>query len=211
MTGRWTLLVASAALAGCATLPPPSVSGAPVDTQTLTARAAALGLAEGDCAAARWGMTGRVALSNGRDGGTGRLQWSQGEGRLQLELSAPVTGQSWTLEADAESAVLRGLPDGATHGVNADALVRAATGWVVPVNALGCWLRGVAADSAEFGSAQVEIGFDGLPLQIRQSDWTIDYDGWKPDAASGQPMPAKVTASRGQNRVRLVVDRWLAQ
>ena len=39
-------------------------------------------------------MTGRLALSNGKDGGSGRIEWTQGDGHLQVTLSAPVTRYS---------------------------------------------------------------------------------------------------------------------
>ena len=171
-------------------------------------RAAALGLAAGDCTAPGWAMTGRVALSNGKDGGSGQLEWTQGAGSLHLMLSAPITRQTWVLDADAKGATLQGVPNGPLRGDDAARLLREATGWDIPVAALGCWLRAVQADPAVFGAAEIRYGADLLPLRIEQGGWTVDYSGWKPDPFSRLPMPSRINAQRGDNRVRLVVDRW---
>ena len=192
-------------LSGCATAPRLAVPEpviAPKD------RARMLGLEAGDCAAPRWSMSGRVALSNGRDGGSGRITWSQGGGVLRLELSAPVTRQSWTLEIAADGAVLSGILPEPQRGPDAVALVRDAFGWDVPISALGCWLRAVEAGPSRFGPARIEFDGDGLPRHLEQAGWSVDYDGWKQDANSGLPMPIRVTASRDGSRVRLVIDRW---
>ena len=197
------------AAAGCATVPAPVPSapgGDPAAAQV--AREAALGLAGGDCAAPGWAMTGRLALSNGKDGGSGRIEWLQGDGRVQVSLSAPITRQSWTLAVDAGEATLDGVPNGPLRGPDAAALLRAVTGWDIPVAALGCWMRGAQAAVATFGASRIVFAAGQLPVRIEQAGWVVDYAEWKTDAVSGLPMPGRINAQRGEDRVRLVVDRW---
>ncbi|MFT4179063.1 MAG: lipoprotein insertase outer membrane protein LolB [Thermomonas sp.] len=196
-------------LAGCAAQAvKPAAGDAIAGEAAQRERAAALGLATGDCGAPGWSMAGRVALSAGKEGGSGRLEWTQGAGLLRLQLSAPVTRQGWLLEVDAEGATLHGLPDGTRHGDDAARLLREAVGWDIPVAALGCWLRAVAAGEAAFGQAQIDYGTDLLPQRIGQGGWTIEYTGWQPDPFTRLPMPSRIEARNGDNRVRLVVDRW---
>lgn len=205
------IALACAGLWGCQTIarqPAAAPDRAAADAAQ-QARASALGLASADCAAPGWGMSGRVALSNGKQGGSGQLEWSQGLGTLHMLLSAPITRQNWVLEVDAlGAATLQGLPDGPLRGDDAAQLVREATGWDIPVAALGCWLRGVAAAEDALGAAWIDFGADLLPLRIEQGGWTVDYSGWKPDPYTRLPMPSRINAQRGQDRVRLVVDRW---
>lgn len=198
-------------LAGCAGVAPPLLR--PVDQDAAEAaqreRAASLGLAGGDCAAPGWALAGRVALSNGKQGGSGRIEWVQGAGNIHLQLSAPVTRQSWVLDVAADGgATLQGVADAPLRDSDAALLLRETTGWDIPVAALGCWLRAVAADAGRFGPAQTDYAADLLPRRIEQGDWTIDYADWQPDPVSRLPMPARIEARRGSNRVRLVVDRW---
>lgn len=209
---RIVALACALSLAGCAGMPAKPETKPHVDVASAEAaqraRADALGLARGDCAAPGWALVGRVALSNGKDGGSARIEWTQGNGDLHLQLSAPVTRQNWMLDVDAGGATLQGVLDGPRHGSDASALLRDATGWDIPVAALGCWLRAVAADPARFGDVRVGFAADGAPVRIEQGGWVVDYSGWKPDPVSRLPMPSRINAQRGDSRVRLVVDRW---
>ncbi len=219
---RWHLCIvlAGLVLAGCSSLrPQPRTLGelvvgtgasevAKADQQVRTQK---LGLGGGQCDVPRWQMTGRVALSSGKDGGSGRIEWTQGDRRSEVTLSAPVTRQSWTLVVDATGARLAGVPKGPLVGVDPVQLLRDATGWDIPVTALACWLRGAVADQARFGESRFAFGTNLLPLRIEQGGWTIDYADWKPDPASGAMLPSRVNAQRGDSRVRLIVDRWNAE
>lgn len=198
-------------LAGCASLRPPAASGdAVAGDAAQRERMVALGLADADCAAPAWSLVGRVALSNGRQGGSGRIEWRQADGLQHLQLSAPVTRQSWVLEVDAGGAVLEGLGEDALRDPDPARLLREATGWDIPVAALGCWVRGAAATAPGFGPARIGYGIDLLPRRIEQDGWTVEYDGWQV-GAGGLPLPGKVEARRGDDRVRLVVDQWAAE
>ncbi len=209
---RVSIAAACLALAGCQTMATKPVVVDPHDSAQAQAaqraREAALGLAAGDCAAPDWSMAGRVALSNGKDGGSGRIEWLQGDGRVQVSLSAPITRQSWTLAVDAGEATLDGVPNGPLRGPDAAALLRAVTGWDIPVAALGCWMRGAQAAVATFGASRIVFAAGQLPVRIEQAGWVVDYADWKTDAVSGLSMPGRINAQRGEDRVRLVVDRW---
>jgi outer membrane lipoprotein LolB len=203
---------AIASLVGCASLPPPSplpaLSYGSIEADAAQqVRAAALGLQTHACGAPAWVMTGRFALSNGREGGSGTIEWTQGAGELRLLLSVPL-GQGWLLERNRAGITLSGGPQGTLQGNDAARLLREATGWDVPLDALGCWMRGVTADPVVFGPAHVGVGPDLLPRRIEQGGWVLEYDDWRTDPFSRLPMPHRITVTRGQDRVRLLVERW---
>lgn len=202
-------LASAVVLAGCASLPAPGVVGdAAAGAAAQRQRARALGLADGDCAAPAWTLVGRVALSDGRRGGSGRIEWTQAAGVQQLRLSAPVTRQSWVLDITADGAELRGGAAEPLRDPDPARLLRDATGWEVPVAALGCWVRGAAAPMP--GGGRIDYGPDLLPRRIVQAGWTVEYGGWtSPGADTGAlPLPVRVEVRRGNSRVRLVVDQW---
>ncbi len=183
-------------LAGCAG--PPRL---PADAAALRAqgeREAVLLAAPG------WGLAGRIAVSNGRDGGSGAIDWTQAGDQLRLEVQAPVTRQTWRLHAGPGWARIEGLEGGPREGEDATRLVAESVGWVLPVEALGAWVRGVRGR----GAADIEFASDGLPARIRQHGWTIDYREW--DHAWTPPLPRRVFAERGDQRVRLVIRDWRA-
>lgn len=153
-----------------------------------------------------WSLQGRVALSNGRNGGSGRIDWQQRGDHYSVALSAPITRQSWRLSGNARGARLEGLDGGPREGADPARLLREATRWEIPVMALADWVRGLRA-SADHGPAQLAFGADGRLARIEQDGWTIDYTAWQAPGG-GAELPVRLNARRGDASVRLVVDQW---
>jgi outer membrane lipoprotein LolB len=153
-----------------------------------------------------WSLQGRVALSNGRDGGSGRIDWRQQDTHYDVSLSAPVTRQSWRLSGNGSVATLAGLEGGTRSGTDPAALLREATRWEIPVTALTAWVRGARADPASHGQAVLAYGADGRLARIEQAGWVIDYGAWR--AAQGTELPVRLEARRAEAKVRLIVDGW---
>lgn len=149
-----------------------------------------------------WELVGRIAVSDGRDGGSGRIQWAQDGERFDIRLSAPVSRQSWRLSGQPGAARLEGLDGGPLEGRDPEALLYEATGWLIPLADMARWARGMRGDTA----ARVSFDAQGLPSLIEQAGWAIEYRDW---VEGGSPvLPRRVFAERGQARVRLQVERW---
>jgi outer membrane lipoprotein LolB len=190
-------------LGACATAPSaraPAVPAAEAERQQAQRREALEALPA-------WSLQGRVAITSGQKGGSGRLEWSQQDGDYRVSLSAPVTRQSWSLAAHPDGgAVLEGVEGGPRHGADASLLLREATGWEIPVQELAWWVRGLETP----GAAGVEYGPDGRLQRMRASGWDIEYQEWLPPQDGFPAMPRRLQAERGSARVRLVVDGWSA-
>ena len=148
-----------------------------------------------------WSFSGRLAVSQGGDGGNARVEWRQDGADFDIQLSAPVTRQSWRLRQTAGQVRLDGLQGGSREGTNAEAMLQEATGWRVPLIAMAAWIRGVRAP----GPSDMSFDAYGLPATIRQQGWSVEYRGWQADAPA---LPQKVFARQGEATVRLVVERW---
>lgn len=159
-------------------------------------------------AAPDWSLAGRVALSNGRDGGSGRIDWSQQGSNYNVSLSAPVTRQSWRLSGQPGQARLEGLEGGTREGSDASALLLEATRWQIPVEALASWVRGARADAGTFGPASVQFAADGRISHMQQGGWSIDYADWRQVTGAPTELPHRLNAVRGDAKVRLIVDQW---
>jgi len=203
LSTRWVPALVALLLAACATTAPgsrlPAISNDPQTHQQQRDLALA--------AIRVWSLAGRVAVSNGKDGGSGRIDWQQDGDRYQVALSAPVTRQSWRLSGTPDQARLDGLEGGPRHGPNAAALLLAATRWEIPVEALTFWVRGRAADHRRFGVAEFRFSEDGRVAQLSQGEWVIVYQDWRP-TGQGLELPHRLTALRDSARVRLIVDQW---
>ncbi|MBL8301044.1 MAG: outer membrane lipoprotein LolB [Rhodanobacteraceae bacterium] len=154
-------------------------------------------------AQSRWQLSGRIAVSNGDDGGNAEVDWSQDGARYDLRLRAPVTGKNWRLHGDRNFATLEGVRDEVLRGSNAAELLAREVNWQLPVNELEYWVRGLRAPGAK-----AELVFDEVqrPAKLLQSGWTIEYREYFADREPA--LPRKVFATKGRHRVRLFVEGW---
>lgn len=148
-----------------------------------------------------WAFNGRLALSEGSNGGTARIQWRQDGADFDIQLSAPITRQSWQLRQRAGKVSLEGLQGGTREGSDAEAMLLEATGWRIPLLAMAAWVRGVRAP----GVADLSLDPNGLPATISQGGWAVEYRGW---TVANPPLPQKLFARNGTASVRLVVEAW---
>ena len=193
---RWIVPALLALLAtACTTTPAPRQRG---DADLLAAQSAREAALAGQ---GEWTMSGRLSVSADGDGGSGRIDWQQRGQDFDIRLSAPVTRKSWRLVRRDGQATLEGLAGGAREGADAEALLFDATGWRIPLNALGAWARGARAP----GPATIDFSPDGRPALIAQQGWQVEYREW--DAAD-PARPRRIFARQGEATVRLVVEAW---
>lgn len=193
----WILLLALFVTACSPTAPRRAggIEGDPVLVAAQQQREAKLAAIQG------WRLSGRIAVSHGKEGGSGRLDWTQDGDRLEVRLRAPVTRQGWRLLAEPDFARIEGLEGGPQQDADVDALLQRTVGWDIPLASLRAWARGARAQ----GGAQIEFNADGLPMVIVQQGWRIEYRAWQNGTL---PLPLRVFASRGEQRVRLQIDAW---
>src|SRR5690606_15987827 len=119
---------------------------------------------------------GRLGISNGKDGGSGTFNWVQDGDRYAFELRGPaISGMNFRLIGGPEGALLEGLEHGPLRGPDAEALMRKALGWEVPLRDLRAWVLGTRADS---GPAELRFGDNRLPSLLEQDGWAVDYREW---------------------------------
>ncbi len=205
------LAAAALAIAGCVTVPSGRVQGEVLTcdmdgADPACARRVAdyLGTLAADGRA--WAFQGRGAVSSGGQGGNVRIEWTRSPPRDEVVLSAPVTRQSWRLELSPEGATLHGLSGGPRSGTDARALLREATGWEIPVAALGDWVRGRHSVHAPPVSSIRFPATGGLwPVGFDQGGWRIEI---VERDASGRPLRLNAEHAAQGHRVRMVVDHW---
>lgn len=159
-----------------------------------------------------WSFDGRAAISRGDKGGSGRVDWLQHGTGYQIQLSAPVTRQSWTLSGDSRDGGgrLDGLEGGPRAGADAEQLLLEAVGWDIPVNLLPAWVRGLVAEDAAVPE-RVDRDADGRLRTLVQMGWTIDFLDWYPPVDGKPALPRRIDARNGDAKVRLLLDNWSFQ
>ncbi|AAF85443.1 lipoprotein localization protein LolB [Xylella fastidiosa] len=151
-----------------------------------------------------WGFHGRAAISQGRDGGSVRVEWEQHGRGYRIVLSAPMSRQSWVLSGSSSGpARLEGVGGWVRVGEVAEQVLFEATGWQVPMGLLPDWVRG-----RNSGGGDVQLDAEGRPHRVYQRGWQLRFLDWFPSSVGRPVLPRQIEASRGSARIRLIVDQW---
>jgi outer membrane lipoprotein LolB len=153
-----------------------------------------------------WAFRGRAAISDGVQAGTVNMHWKQQGDSFDIEISVPITRQTWRLRSAGPQRVqLQAYGLTVMEGESAEAVLKQATGWQIPFADLQAWVRGMRAE----GVANAAFAPSGLPASFKQNGWFVDYREWN---QSVLPMPTKVFANTSKNgknaSVRLQIERW---
>ena len=150
-----------------------------------------------------WNMEGRLAVSNGKDGGSGHFSWTRNSGDSQMDFHGALGRGAWRLVAGAGGAELK-LADGTIHHADSiDQLVRLQVGWEIPVDKLSWWVRGLAAPG-EYQERSIDEA--GNLSELLQDGWTIEYSRYR--TFEGISLPVKLVARQADWKVKLAVRNW---
>ena len=174
-------------VAGCATAPvSPPPAGRAVDPQTLT----------------QWTARGRIALSAQGEGGSGSFVWQQRSERTELAVRGPLGAGGLNIVTDGDTLQLEDGSGQALDGDAAQVALERRLGARLPLSELRYWMLGIPAPDA-MAPAQPATG----PVAgFTQAGWVITYEAFK--ATGDWALPARLTATTGDARVRIVVDDW---
>jgi outer membrane lipoprotein LolB len=187
---RQLLLLLVVCVAGCASVPRPSGVPATIDLEHLDT----------------WHARGRLGVSGPENGGSGSFDWQQRGDRTEVQIRGPVgvgsvrlqlRGDPSSPELKLETADGRRLESAAAWDE-----LEARLGAPVPAGNLRYWMLGLAAP----GEHQWHEPAAGGVVTLEQGGWRIDYQRYSTEP--GARVPVKMSASNGEARVRIVVDRW---
>ena len=186
------LALLCALLAGCA--------GMPKATQPGTAIPADLNDLD------RWQARGRIGVSGPEKGGSGSFEWQQRGDRSDVEIRGPIGIGGVRLEmsgAGGNPNLVLQTSDG--RKLESDAAwseLQTQLGASVPAGNLRFWMFGLAAPGEHLWH---EVNAEGI-VTLEQGGWRIDYQQYSDEP--GARVPMRMTATSGDARVRIVVDRW---
>ncbi|HRP25409.1 MAG TPA: lipoprotein insertase outer membrane protein LolB [Thauera sp.] len=147
-------------------------------------------------------LEGRLSASDGQQAATGRVEWQHTPGADSLTLVTPLGQVAARLDSDAGGARLVSADGRRLEAASADLLLPQVLGIEVPVARLALWVQAAPDDSAEVRLRDAH----GRPALLVDHGWRIDYQSYADD--SPQALPARLDISRGDARLRLVIDSW---
>lgn len=155
----------------------------------------------------QWELSGKLAVRQPTDSGTALINhWIQNGEAYDLALSSSFLGMGSTSLKGVPGFIELTLPNGDSYRSNEpEELVEAATGWQLPLENLVWWIRGLPAPGGDF---RLLFDENNQLAIIRQSGWEIRYDRWQDFLAGYPELPARITALKGEKRVRMVIGQW---
>jgi len=145
-----------------------------------------------------------MAIAAGTDGGSGSFDWVQDGATSRLDLRGPLGAGAVRLVVTPGTL---SLADGSGRELDADvarADLQARLGADLPWEHLRYWLLGVPSPGVE----ATVLDQEAAPWRlIEQAGWRLAYDSF--DVVGGLNLPKRLTAQRGDLRVRVIVDTWL--
>ena len=151
-----------------------------------------------------WSLEGRLAVADGKEGGSGSFRWNRSEQASQMDFHGALGRGAWRLNADSHGALLE-LADGERYEApTVNDLVSGRLGWSVPVDALAWWVRGL--DAPGFDSTR-SLDEEGRLSELSQLDWVVEFSRYRD--VNGIMMPGKITARQADRSVKLAVRTWV--
>jgi len=147
-----------------------------------------------------WSFTGKFALSNGKENGSGKIAYEINNQTVKAQFKAPLGQGSWTITENKNSAELQSSRHHPVFGNNAQALISNELGWDFPWNNLKFWLR------AHKTYAKITPHTSSID-KIYDNGWTISYSKWTQTPAG--LLPKKIKASKPPYAVKLVIYKWV--
>ena len=166
----------------------------------------------------QWNLAGRIGIRTDDTGGSANLRWKRGEGHDQIDLFGPLGGGRIRLDIDSAGARLRDSQGQNFFAGSASEVKFKATGWYVPLEVLGEWIRGIPAP----GAHEREIDQAGKLISLNQNGWTISFNEYAPYQQALLPRKIRLSASEwvinelvSRNQisgkqlvVKLYIDEW---
>ena len=177
-------LLLAAGLTACVSAPP-RIEGADATMQSSNLQ--------------QWLATGRIGVAAAQTGGSGSFRWQQHDERSDVQLAGPAGIGSVELRLQGDALEVA-TASGETYQAQAalDEL-QARLGAAVPPGKLRYWLLGLAAPGPY-------RWLDDSNTVLEQDGWQIQYGEFL--TQNSLRLPAKITATSGSTRVRIVIERW---
>jgi len=163
-----------------------------------------------------WELNGKLGIRTSDESGSASLKWAQQLANYQINLSGPLGQKRMIITGAPGKVILEQTGSTPLEAKSAEALIKEAAGWTLPVTQLTYWIRGVPAPKQRI--TQLQQNEAGLLAQLQQGGWSITYSNYKNYLYRDQTstahtnhtfsLPGKITAEHEDVRLILVIRDW---
>lgn len=156
-------------------------------------------------------LRGKLGVVQADESFSARFLWRQQAAAFRIDLWGPLGQGRVQLAGDEHTLELRDSDGSVISSGAPEAVMNRHLGWSLPLAVLPHWVRGrPAPNTSVTGRVQDEAG---RLTAFRQLGWHVELDRYQrlsDAAADDEPayLPHRVTARRGEYRVRLAISEW---
>lgn len=151
----------------------------------------------------RFSLSGRVAVRNGEESFTARIEWRHGgDGTDRILLTSPLGQGLAELSADASGAHVETADHQSFRAPDLEGLSEQVFGARLPLASLPRWVVGQVWNAVE----GLQIDGQGRPQSFSDRGWRVAYLGYEADTADA--LPALIQLRRDELDVKLRIDQW---
>ncbi len=150
----------------------------------------------------QWQANAQVAITVDDKTQKSKMTWRQQQQQYSIIFTLPFGQSGPTLAGDETSATLSIPKEKPLTGQSAGQLLEQRLGWTLPVENAKFWILGIPSPNSE---SKVLLKNERL-TQLSQDGWLINYDRYK--LIDGLFMPSKITISRGNFSLLLIIYKW---
>ncbi|WP_210397109.1 lipoprotein insertase outer membrane protein LolB [Motiliproteus sediminis] len=192
---RYLALLLIAALAGCATRPPPAM---PLPVTPWEQRQQQLAPQQ------HWTLQGKIAVRVNGTNNAANLNWTQHGDAYRIFMAGPLGRGAVDIEGTSQRLRLLIAGEEPYETDNPEMLLYQRLGWSFPLDQVNWWIRGLPAPASPH---RIVLDERQRLSELNQSGWTIRYPRYR--EFNGTELPAKLILTRGdQLKLTLVFKSW---
>ncbi|MEM8767292.1 MAG: lipoprotein insertase outer membrane protein LolB [Pseudomonadota bacterium] len=152
-------------------------------------------------------LTGKVGIREGTESFSANLLWRQQAEGFRMDLWGPLGQGRVEIVNKGSQIQLRNGQGLITEG-DPDQVMREQLGWTLPLTVLPSWVQGQPLADVQVSAARLDEA--GRLAAFEQLGWSVALDRYEAvtGAAGERQLPTRITATRAETRVRVVVADW---
>lgn len=159
----------------------------------------------------QWDVRGRIALQMDNEAWQLNLRWQHLPGQQQIDLSGPFGMGAVRMLIDTDGAQLRDTSKTEYRADNAQELLWQTTGWLLPLDNLSWWLRGLPVPDKQM---QMTLDGQGRLGSLTQDGWQLTVLEYEEQWGMLLPHLIELRNINGDTHgkamhLRLVISQWL--
>ena len=160
-------------------------------------------------------LTGKVGVREANESFSANLLWHQMGEAFEIDLWGPL-GQGRVKLVKKDGEISLESDKGVLARGEPEAVMQAHLGWSLPLEVLPAWVQG--GPVAHIPATDLSQDDAGRVLGFRQLGWSVELERYQSVPVAAGPgagaavverqLPRRVTATREDARVRLVISEW---